>query len=321
MTTTPAMNPLGSTGLLVSPITLGGGPLGSMPEAFGYSVSERDAVDLVLAVLDSGIRTIDTANGYSDGRSEERIGRAIAEHGGLPDDVLVITKVDARGSDYSGERVRRSLAESSERLGIAPLPVVHLHDPEFHDFAAMTAPGGAVDALVAARERGDVGHVGLAGGDVRVMARYFDLGVFDLLLVHNRWTLVDRSAGELVARASGSGAAVLNAAVLGGGILAGGSTTSTTYGYRPARPATLDAVARMREVCRAWGTDLATAAIRFSTRDPRISSTVVGISKTSRIGSTLAAAAVDLPEEFWAEIEALVPTAENWLDADHTEGC
>jgi D-threo-aldose 1-dehydrogenase len=309
------MNRLGSTGLSVSPITVGGGPLGSMPESFGYDVAERDAIDLVLAILDSEIRTIDTSNGYSNGRSEERIGKAIAEYGGLPADALVITKVDARGTDYSGDRVRRSLAESSHRLGIAPLPVVHLHDPEFHDFEMITAPGGAVDALVAAKDRGDVGHIGLAGGDVREMARYIELGVFEILLVHNRWTLVDRSAGDLIERATELGMAVVNAAVLGGGILADSSGASTSYGYRPARPDTLKAINRMRAVCRDWGTDLATAAIRFSTRQPRISSTIVGISKISRIESTIAAATAEFPEEFWSELEALLPSAENWLDA------
>ena len=91
-----------------------------MPENFGHEVAEADAIELVQDVLRSGIRTIDTSNGYSDGRSEERIGRAIAEYGGLPDDVTVITKVEQRDGDYSGERVRRSLAESAERLGSVP---------------------------------------------------------------------------------------------------------------------------------------------------------------------------------------------------------
>lgn len=309
------LNPLGSTGLRVSPITLGGGPLGSMPENFGYEVAERDAVALVLAVLDSDIRTIDTSNGYSGGQSEERIGKAIAEYGGLPDDALVITKVDPRGSDYSGDRVRRSLEESRERLGIDPLPVVHLHDPEFQDFTAMTVKGGAVDALVEARDRGEIGYLGLAGGDVHEMARYVELGVFDVLLVHNRWTLVDRSAGALIDRATERDMAIVNAAVLGGGILADTTGASTQYGYRPASPGMLSAIARMREVCRAWDTDLATAAIRFSTREPRISSTIVGMSKIPRIRSTITAATADLPEEFWVELESLVPSAENWLDS------
>jgi len=309
------LNPLGATGVEVSPVTLGGGPLGGMPENFGYDVAERDAIDLVRAVLGSDIRTIDTSNGYSGGRSEERIGRALAEAGGLPPDAVVITKVDPEGADYSGDRIRRSLAESAERLGIAPLPVVHLHDPEFHDFDEMTRPGGAVHALVAARDRGEIGHIGLAGGDVHQMERYIDLGVFEVLLVHNRWTLVDRSAGPLVERAHREGVAVVNAAVLGGGILADRTGRNTNYGYRPAPPATLAAVAEMRRVCERHGTDLATAAIRFSTRDSRFATTIVGISKIARIETTIQAATADLPEELWEELESLVPPAENWLDA------
>lgn len=309
------LNALGSTGLRVSPITLGGAPLGSMPENFGYSVSEQDGVDVVRAVLDSDIRSIDTSNGYSGGRSEERIGRGIAEYGGLPADVVVMTKVDPSRSDYGHDRIRRSLEESRTRLGIAPLPVVHLHDPEFHAFETMIARGGAVDALVTAKERGEIGYLGLAGGNVHEMSRYLDLGVFDLLLVHNRWTLVDRSAGELLERATTAGMAVLNAAVLGGGILADRTGTSTQYGYRPASAATLTAIRGMREVCAAWGTDLATAAIRFSTREPRVSSTIVGISKIARIESTIAAATADLPADFWMELETLLPAPENWLDS------
>lgn len=309
------LNDLGSTGLKVSPVTLGGAPLGSMPENFGYDVAEQDAIDLVRAVLGSDIRSIDTSNGYSAGRSEERIGRGIAEYGGLPADVLVMTKVDASGDDYSADRIRRSLDESRTRLGFAPLPVVHLHDPEFHDFDTLTAPGGAVAELVAAKERGEIGHIGLAGGDVRQMARFVDLGVFDVLLVHNRWTLVDRSAGELLERAAAANMGVLNAAVLGGGILADTTGTNTQYGYRPASAATLSAIGRMRDVCASWNTDLATAAIRFSTREPRVSSTIVGISKISRIETTIEAATADLPEDFWNELESLLPAAENWLDS------
>ena len=220
------------------------------------------------------------------------------------------------GADYSGERVHRSISESSERLGIAPLPVVQLHDPEFHDFDEMIRPGGAVAALVTARERGDVAHIGLAGGDVGIMARYLDLDIFEILLVHNRWTLVDRSAGPLVERALDAGIAIVNAAVLGGGILADMTGANRNYGYRPAAPATLAAIDAMRHVCRRYDTDLATAAIRFSARDPRFATTIVGISKIARIDRTVAAAEAELPEAFWQEIESLLPAPEHWLDAD-----
>ncbi|MCL2514590.1 MAG: aldo/keto reductase [Microbacteriaceae bacterium] len=308
------IRPLGPTGLSVSALCLGAGPLGGMPELFGYDVTEADAVALVREVLRSGIRFIDTSNGYSKGASEIRIGLAIAAEGGVPDGVLVETKVDADGSDYSGARVRRSVEESMERLGLDHLPVVHLHDPEFHPFDELTASGGAVDALVELKREGAIGHIGVAGGDVREIARYVELGVFELLLTHNRWTLVDRSAGPLIEAAVARGMGVLNAAAHGGGILARPRAGITTYGYRPARPATLDAVAALDALAAEHGADLASVALAWSLRDPRLSATIVGFTKPARIAESLAAASLDLPEAFWARVEELVPAPENWLD-------
>jgi D-threo-aldose 1-dehydrogenase len=195
-----------------------------------------------------------------------------------------------------------------------PLKVVHLHDPEFHDFAQLTSRDGAVAALVDARDRGEIEHIGLAGGNVHEIRRYLDLGVFEVLLVHNRWTLVDRSAGDLIEAALDRGMGVVNAAVLGGGILADRKGTSTQYGYRPASGELLRAIAEMRQVCERYGTDLATAAIRFSTRDPRLATTIVGISRPERIEATVAAATADLPDDFWSELEELLPDRTSWLD-------
>jgi D-threo-aldose 1-dehydrogenase len=306
---------LGGTGLQVTAVCVGGAPLGGMPETFGYDVPQDEAVSLVEAILASPIRVLDTSNGYSNGESERRIGLGIARFGGLPPDVLVVTKVDPRDGDFSGRRVRESVRESRERLGIDTLPLVHLHDPEFYDWDDLTSPGGAVDTLVRLREEGIITHIGVAGGDTRVLSRYLDLDVFEAVLVHNRLTLVDRSAEGLVQRATAQGLGVVNAAVYGGGILADPRAGSTQYGYREASPATLKAVRRMAELCSRWGTDLATAALQFSLRDPRVHFTVVGISKRRRLDGLLAAAGVELRQEFWDELETLVPGPENWLDA------
>lgn len=318
-TQTRWMRPLGATGLTVSAVCLGGGPLGSMPGNFGYEVPEADAIRLVQTALRSPIRFIDTANGYSDGESERRIGSAIDAFGGLPEGVVVATKVDARDGDYSGSRVRASVEESRRRLGLSTLPLVHLHDPEFHCWEDMTARGGAVDTLVALRENGSIGSIGLAGGHAPTMARYLQLGVFDVLLVHNRWTLVDHSAAQLIEQATERGVAVLNAAIYGGGLLAHQSDDGTRdYGYRPAHPDTLAAVTAMRGVCARYGTDLATAALQHSLTDQRIASTIVGTSKQERISAILDSAAVQLPHRFWEEIDALLPPPTAWLDHEPT---
>ena len=315
------MRPLGRTGITVSAVCAGGSPLGSMPALYGRDVPRDEGVATVRAVLDSPIRTIDTSNGYSDGESERRIGAALAEAGGKPADVVVITKVDAAGRDYSGDRVRASVAESMQRLGLDHLPLVHLHDPEAFEFAELTTPGGAVDALVGLKESGVVGSIGLAGGRVQEMARYLALGVFDVLLVHNRWTLLDRSAGDLLADAAARGMGLVNAAVYGGGILAAsgsagrGTAGTPRYGYRPAPPEILEAVEGMHRVCEQHGTDLRTAALQFSLRDPRFATTVVGMSRPERVAATVSAAEQQLPDAIWDELEALLPPARVWLDA------
>lgn len=307
--------PLGGTGLTVSAVCLGGAPLGGMPKVFGYDVSETAAVELVRSVFESPIRFVDTSNGYAGGASERRIGLAIAGAGGLPRGVLVQTKVDARDGDYSGDRVRRSVEESMERLGLDFLPVVHLHDPEFHSFDTLTASGGAVEALVALKDQGVIGHLGVAGGNVHEIRRYVDLGVFELLLTHNRWTIVDRSAGELIDVAVARGVGVLNAAIYGGGILARPRAGLTDYGYRPAPRATLEATSAMAALAERNGTTLAQVALAWSLRDQRIASTVVGLTKPGRIDEAVASASLDLPSGFWDELESLTPPREQWIDS------
>jgi D-threo-aldose 1-dehydrogenase len=313
--TRPWLRPLGATDLTVSAVCLGGAPLGNMPEKFGSEVSEEQAIELVRAAFHSPISFIDTSNGYSAGESERRIGLAVAAHG-IPDGTTIATKVDALGRDYSGARVRQSIAESRSRLGIEFLPLVYLHDPEYHDFDELTASGGAVDTLVRLKEAGEIGKIGVAGGDVRVMSRYLELGVFDVLLTHSRATLVDRSADPLIDRARATGMGVVNAAIYGGGILAKPVAPKARYGYRPASPAVLHAVQSLQALCATFDVPLATAALQVSLRDPRIDSTVVGASSAARLNEIIAAAAQTLPADFWAQADALRPTPDNWLDSE-----
>jgi len=305
---------IGQTRLTTSAIIAGASPLGSMPHLYGYGVNESEAVEFVRALLQSPIRAIDTSNNYGDGASERRIGHAIMLAGGVPADFSVITKVDSAGGDFSGRRVRESFRESRERLGVQGVPLLFLHDPDAFDFDDMAAAGGAVDALLQLRDEGLAGSIGVATGDTRLLHRYLDLGVFDVILCHNRFTLVDRSADELFSRAVAMGVGVLNAAVFGGGILAR-PRESTNYSYGPARRELLEAIAAMDAVCARAGIELATAALQFSLRDPRIDATVVGMTSERRISSLIASAGVDIPDAVWDELSDLLPPASTWLDA------
>lgn len=319
-TDAPSYSPGGETwqrtaGRIALPLTaigFGGSPLGDMPEGPGDEGSEDGPVDLVSSVLTSPIGVIDTSNGYGGGESERRIGKALAATGAH--DTLIITKVDAKDGDYSGDRIRASVEESRRRLGIDHFPLVHLHDPEFHDFDELTGPGGAVEALVDLRDSGTIGAIGLAGGHAPTGARYMELGVFDALLVHNRYTLVDHSAEALVQDAASLGMVVFNAAIYGGGILAA-PDRFTTYAYREASPEVLEAIAAMAAACERHAVDLGTAALQASLRDPLVDCTLVGMTRPERIASALEAAARPIPEQLWEELESLRPGPEHWVDA------
>ena len=307
------LRPLGATGLITSAIVAGGAPIGSMPEMFGYDVPAEQAIGLVTEILRSPIRLIDTSNGYSDGESERRIGEGIRRSGGVPSGHWISTKVDGKDGDYSARRVRRSIEESSHRLGLDTFPLVYLHDPEYALDQGLDAPGGAVEELVALRDEGIIGHLGVAGGDVQVMHRFLDLDVFEVLLTHNRYTLLDRSADALITRASEAGLGVMNAAYLGGGMLAN-PHRSTNYGYRPASEATRAAAIALHDLCQDWDTDLPTAALQFSLRDPRIHGSVVGISKSERLDSLTTAVTRTLPDAFWVDAQTLLPDPSHWLE-------
>jgi D-threo-aldose 1-dehydrogenase len=305
---------LGATGLSVTAVCVGGGPLGSMPETFGYDVSAERGTQTALAALTGPFNFLDTAAGYTDGESERRIGAALRQLGGVPEGFVLATKVDrdfATG-DFSGDQVRRSAEGSLRRLGVDRLPLVYLHDPEHISFADGMAPGGPVEALLALQREGLIEQLGVAGGPVDLMARYLRTGVFTVLITHNRWTLVDRSAGDLLDEAVSLGVGVVNGAPFGGGILAKGTAQLGRYAYRDAGDEVLRRIRAMETACAAYGVPLGAAALQFSLRDPRVTSTIVGISRPERVAETACLATWDIPEHLWQTLAPLTAPRELW---------
>jgi D-threo-aldose 1-dehydrogenase len=279
-------------------ITIGTSPLGKRPER-GELLAD--------AMLASPFRQIDTANNYAAGESERLLGGAIARLGGLPAGKVVFSKVDADPVTgvFDAERVRRSFDESRERLGLDTLPLLHFHDPYDLEVSEAMAPGGPVSALIALRDEGAVGAIGIAAGKRALMEEYVRTDAFDAVLNHNRWTLVDRSADTLWNLATERRMAVFNAAPFGGGILAGSTTRGPKYAYTEASGELLAFIDRMQGLAAEWGIELAAAAVQFSMGDPRIHSTVVGMSSIARLESLPGLMSATIPEGFWDAFHAL----------------
>jgi aryl-alcohol dehydrogenase-like predicted oxidoreductase len=143
--------PLGTSGVLVSALGLGGYHL-----AKG---SEREGIRIVRAAIDAGVTFMDNAWEYHDGKAERIMGKALA---GRRDEVFLMTKVCTHGRDR--REAMRQLEQSLRRLKTDYLDLWQIHecvydnDPDRH-----FVRGGVVEALEQARRQGKVRFVGFTG--------------------------------------------------------------------------------------------------------------------------------------------------------------
>ncbi len=141
---------LGRTGERVSILCLGGGHLGRP------TVEHDLAVRIVQRAVDEGFTFCDNAWEYFDGRSENRMGEALAA-GGRRDKVLLMSKVCARDR----EGAMQHLEESLRRLRTDRIDLWQFHEINYdNDPEWIFAPGGAIEAVDAARRQGKVRYIG-----------------------------------------------------------------------------------------------------------------------------------------------------------------
>jgi D-threo-aldose 1-dehydrogenase len=292
----------------VPKICFGTSSLSSMPDTYGYEVSPERAHATVRAIFDSSINFLDTSRLYGFGRSEARIGEVIRERGGLPKGFIVSTKLDRdhKTNKFDAGEARRSLEESLKALNLDRVHLLHRHDPEHaRSLAEVTGPDGALPALLRMKEAGLCDAIGLAAGTLDVMMPLLKDWEFDALITHNRFTLVNRNATPMIDFAVAKGIAVLNAAPYAGGVLAKGSDAFKRYVYQEASDEVLSPVKRIEAVCARHGVPPGAAALQFSMRDPRIASTICGVSKPERVEETIAWAEWKIPAALWDELRSL----------------
>ena len=152
------MYELGKTGLMISRVGFGGIPI--------QRTDESKISALFDALLREGINFIDTARGYTV--SEAYIGRAIE---GRRDKFVVATKSMAR----TAEAMEKDIEISLSNLQTDYIDLYQIHNPSMADLDKVLAPGGAMEALVAAKEAGKIGHIGLTCHLTEVFEKAIDI--------------------------------------------------------------------------------------------------------------------------------------------------
>ena len=292
---------------------LGTAPLGGL-----YSpVDDDQARQALVTAFDAGLRLWDTAPHYGAGLAESRVGDALK----LVDrkEIVLSTKVgrllregraesmfvgtpDAHAEfDFSRRGVRRSVEESCERLGVDHLDLVHIHDPDDHFELARDE---SLPELLALRDEGVIGAVGVGMNQVEMLVRFAEIGAFDCLFVAGRYTLLDQSAArELLPTCHERGISVLVGGVFNSGILAE-VKDGAYYDYAPAPQAIVERARQIEEICVRHGVPLRAAAIQFPLRHPVVTTVVVGARSADEVRDAMVMSDWPLPEAMWDELAA-----------------
>ncbi len=142
---------LGRTGEKVSIVGLGGAHI-------GYRVDEAEGVRLIRAAIDNGINFMDNCWDYAEGVAESRMGKALRD--GYRQKVFLMTKIDGRDDKTAA----RQIDDSLRRLQTDRVDLLQFHEIiRMSDAQRIFAPGGGLEAALAAKKAGKIRYIGFTG--------------------------------------------------------------------------------------------------------------------------------------------------------------
>jgi D-threo-aldose 1-dehydrogenase len=295
---------------------MGGAPLGGLYR----DVSEADAAATVERALELGLNFFDTAPLYGHGKSELRLGRALA--GRARDSFVVATKVGrvlvpedpARVEspsfdrpaafrpvfDFSHDGVMRSFQESQERLALEHIDVVFIHDPDDHYRQAVAETFPALEAL---RRQGLLHAIGAGMNQAEMLARLARERDFDCFLLAGRYTLVDHTGlEELLPLCLERRISVILGGPYNSGILATGAEPGARFNYAEAPPLLLERVRRIEAVGARHGVPLKAAALQFPLAHPAVVAVIPGARSAAEVEDNVRMMSHPIPRAFWMEL-------------------
>jgi D-threo-aldose 1-dehydrogenase len=318
---------VGRTALELSVLGLGGAPLGNLFEA----IPEARAEATIRAALDAGVGYFDTAPQYGHGRSEHRFGRVLRE---APREAFALsTKVGrmldpvdpaevahvrwrcplpfAIRHDYTRDAALRSVEDSLQRLGLARIDVLYIHDVDRahqgadYDARLREALDGAVPALIGLRDEGVVGGIGIGVNEVEPCVAFAHAAPLDLYMLAGRYTLLEQGGlDDLWPLAREQGFSLAIAGPFNSGILATGAVAGARHNYGEVAPEVAALVGRLQAVCEAHGVPLGAAAVQFPLGQERVATVVTGAVRPEEIEANVAWMRHEVPPALWDDLRA-----------------
>lgn len=191
---------LGKTGLKISKMGFGGIPI--------QKVDAKVTRTLMEALLEQGVNYIDTARGYTV--SEEFLGEALE---GIRDKFVLATKSMSR----TKEAMAADIDVSLKNLRTDYIDLYQVHNPVMADLDKVTAPGGALEALLEAKAAGKIGHIGLTAHSTEVFERALEFDWVETIMFP--YNIVETQGEELMRRCTEKNVGFICMKPLAGGAL------------------------------------------------------------------------------------------------------
>lgn len=264
-------NEIGKTGLKVSNLSFGASSLGGV----FHNIREAEGIEAVFTAIEKGMNFIDVSPYYGHYKAETVLGKALKD---IPRDKYILsTKVGRYGKDgvntwdYSAQRATESVYESMERLHIDYIDLINVHDIEFADLNQIV--NETLPALVALREKGVVGHVGITDLQLENLQWVIDhspAGTVESVLNFCHHCLNDDKLVDYLDYFEERGIGVINASPLSMGLL---SQRGVPH-WHPAPQSLVEACQKAVQHCLAKNYPIEKLAIQYSVSNPRIATTL-----------------------------------------------
>lgn len=236
----------------------------------------------------------DTSPFYGDTKSETALGHALKPF--ERSQFVVSTKVGRYGEkefDFSAKRVKRSLDESMERLGLNYIDLCICHDVEFGDVSQIATE--TIPMLKELQREGKIKHIGVSGLPLELFRRIFERSKdVEFILSYCHYTMFDTSLQNFWdEKLHGLGIGVINASPLSMGLL----TKNGAPDWHPASSRIKSACHDVASYCSEKGFDIADIALNYSLKSSFPSSTLVGMKSPEMVRSNVAAISMSVPSD------------------------
>jgi D-threo-aldose 1-dehydrogenase len=312
---------LGRTSLEVTALGLGCATMGG----HRIPVTREEAEATVRAAWAAGVRYVDTAPYYGFGQAERSVGDGLRA---VPRDEWVLsTKVGrllrpqanpAAGEtqprpmpfdavfDYSYDAVMRAFEDSLQRLGLARIDILYVHDigamqhgQEKHPAVMYAFRDGGYRALEELRGGGVVRAIGIGVNEREVLLEAMEWGDWDAFLLAGRYTLLEQAPlDDLLPKCLRAGVSIVIGGPLNSGILAG----RNTWNYKTAPPEVVARVDAIRAVCDRHQVPLAAAALQFPLAHPAVAAIIPGPRNVAEFEANMELLRYPIPSALWADL-------------------